>query len=55
MIPPIPIFELERLRNLENRVFLDLLPESEFEAIRSLAARIFKVPTACLSLLNTAS
>lgn len=49
---PLPAKEAERLAALRRYQILDTAPEAAFDRITSLAARLFKVPTALVSLVD---
>lgn len=48
-----PALEIKRLENLYKYQILDTPPDGEFEEITSLAAKIFDVPIAIISLVDT--
>ncbi|RYX80690.1 HD domain-containing protein [bacterium] len=52
MTAPLPINEAERLQTLRSYHILDTPPEVAFERITSLAARLFDVPIALVSLVD---
>ncbi|WP_432813046.1 hypothetical protein [Pantanalinema sp. GBBB05] len=49
---PIPTNEAERLAALHRYTILDTPPEATFDRITRLAARLFNMPTALISLLD---
>src|SRR6476646_4040326 len=49
---PLPANEAERLAALRRYNILDTPPEAAFDRITALAARLFKVPTALVSLVD---
>lgn len=51
-IAPLPIAEAERLQALRRYNILDTPPEAAFDRITSLAARLFDVPIALVSLID---
>lgn len=51
-ITPVPANEAERLRALHRYRVLDTSPEVAFDRITQLAARLFNVPTALISLVD---
>lgn len=51
-IPPIPTNESERLAALQRYQILDTPPEAAFDRITALAARLFNVPIALVSLVD---
>ena len=51
-ITPVPANETERLRALYRYRVLDTSPEVAFDRITKLAARLFEVPTALISLVD---
>ncbi len=53
MNAPLPPNEAERLQALRNYDILDTPPEIAFERLVSLAARLFNVPIALVSLIDT--
>ncbi len=52
MKPPIPLDEGERLIALHDYEILDTAPEATFDRVTSLAARLFNVPIAVISLVD---
>ncbi|WP_163648352.1 GAF domain-containing protein [Modicisalibacter sp. 'Wilcox'] len=50
--PRLPDNEAQRLRTLHRLELLDSLPEIEFDQLTELAARLFDVPTALISLVD---
>jgi diguanylate cyclase (GGDEF)-like protein len=50
---PIPFDEVERIAALHATQLLDTAPEEMFDRITRLAARVFRVPTALISLVDT--
>ncbi|PSF31425.1 hypothetical protein C7H19_22520 [Aphanothece hegewaldii CCALA 016] len=52
LTPPIPVNETERLLALHRYKILDTPPEAAFDRITSLAARLFKMPIALISLVD---
>jgi len=51
--PRLPDTEAQRLRTLHRLELLDSLPEIEFDQLTELAARLFDVPTALISLVDS--
>lgn len=51
--PPIPVFEAERLRSLRSLDILDTPPEESFDRLTRLARRLFDVPIALVSLVDS--
>ena len=49
---PVPANETERLAALHRYKILDTPPEAAFDRITTLAARLFDVPTALISLVD---
>ena len=52
MCPPIPDNEEERLAALRRHALLDTPPEASFDRLTSLAARLFGVPLALVTLID---
>ena len=53
LVPPLDDGETVRLCSLQNLKVLDALPEERFDRITRLAARMFKVPVALVSLVES--
>ncbi|MGB6035461.1 MAG: GAF domain-containing sensor histidine kinase [Cryomorphaceae bacterium] len=51
-IPPIPLNENERLKELSELKILDTLPERDYDAITAMAAEICDVPISLISLID---
>jgi len=49
---PHPLDEIQRLRTLQGLNLLDTLPEERFDRFTRLAARLFDVPIALVSLVD---
>ncbi|MBZ9559956.1 MULTISPECIES: GAF domain-containing protein [unclassified Modicisalibacter] len=53
-LPPIPDNEAQRLEALHRLELLDTLPETAFDQLTELAARVFDVPVVLVTLVDTA-
>ena len=52
VIAPLPENEVDRLAALRRYMLLDTVPEAEFDRVTALAARLFGVPIALVSLVD---
>ncbi len=52
-LAPVPENEAQRLKTLHSLGLLDTAPEERFDRITRIAARIFNVPTALITLIDT--